>query len=140
MKTRYFVAGVLTGILCGLLIGYRLGSRWTQKTIDRLCAELRFDTGLTNTNKPINMAAAIGQVQTEADKQGLPLADISARDARTIRMRVAGGPEVSLQWRDMGEDTAASRSDLNRRLSELMVVLKKASEAQAAVREVDISE
>ena len=138
MKTKYFILGVLAGIITGLLIGYHMGSRWTQKLTDQLRAEIRASNSGIDEKKNINMASALEQVRKEAQRRGIELTDVSACDACTVRLRIANGPEVSLQWRDMGEDTAACWRDLDRRFGNLIAVVNKANEAKAPVNHVDM--
>jgi hypothetical protein len=137
MKTKYFIAGIVAGIVVGLLIGYNLGSRWTQKQMDQLRAELFANYSGIDENKAVNMSAALDQVQKEAQRRGVELAELKARDTHTVQFRIVNGPEVSLQWRDMGEDTAISRQNLESKFNNLMAVMKRSNEVP--VKNVDMN-
>lgn len=107
---------------------------------NKLLAEIVSSTAEIDRKKTVDMTAAIDQVRKQAQRMGIVLTDVGSNDAHTVSFRIAEGPEVSLQWKDMGEDTVASRNDLDRRFGNLIAVVERTSEVKAPLRHVDLTQ
>ena len=140
MKPRYVIVSVVVAFIVGLLIGVHLGVRHARRFVDQLRAELISSHPVTRYKDVVNMPAAIAQVRASAKRLGLEIRDVSALDAHSVQLHMADGPEVRLRWEGMGEDTARSRTDLDRQLQRLTVALKKANDVRAPVHSVDMAQ
>ena len=139
MKARQLMAGIVVGLIVGLLIGIPLGVKQGRPWVDRIRLELLSDRRESLEPRIVDMAEALEQVREAARTRGLEIAEIRAQDARTVLMRIANGPAVSLQWRGMGVDSDSSRRDLDNKLINLMAVLKKANGAQVPLSQVELT-
>ncbi|MEI6167334.1 MAG: hypothetical protein WCS52_09075 [bacterium] len=139
MKMKHFMVGVVVGLVVGLLIGNYLGVKQTQKLVDQIRAELLSNVQENDESRTVNMALALDQVRKVAQERGLELTSVKALGPRTVQLNIANGPAVSLQWRQMGVDSDASRRDLDRKIGNLMAVIKKAHEVHAPLNHVELT-
>lgn len=130
----------MVGLIAGLLIGNYIGVKQARKLADQIRLELLSDSRESLEPRNIDVAAAVEQVREAARMRGLEIAEIKAQDARTVLMRIANGPAVSLQWRGRGVDSDFSRRDLDNKLVNLMAVLKKANGMRAPLSQVELTE
>ncbi len=136
---KNLMIGIVIGLIAGLLVGYHMGSRWTQKLTDKLRAEFVANHSTTDESKAVNMSTAIDQVREVAQRKGVQLSELKASGMRTVKFRIVDGPMVSLQWRDMGEETALCTRDLEFKFARLMETMKRAGQVSTTIRNVDMT-
>jgi hypothetical protein len=140
MKTKHVIVSVVIAFIAGLLIGEQIGVRQARRFVDQLRAELIPDHRAKSDKDKVNIPAALDQVRTCAQRLGVKISDVAALDAHTVQFRIGDGPEVRFQWEDMGEDTARSHQELDRKFRTLSIALEKANEVRAPVKNVDLTE
>ncbi len=139
MKYKQVASGIVVGLVVGLLIGNYIGVKQARKMVDQLRAELLPNRREGIEPRIVDMAVAIEQVRKAAQARGFQISEIRAQDSRAVRMQIVNGPAVILHWREMGVDSDASRRELDNKLNNLNIVLKKANEVRAPLGQVELT-
>jgi uncharacterized protein YcfJ len=141
-KTVYLLVGIWAGLLVGSVIGFKMGSLNSQQIVERIRAEFRSADGGYSTNTVVNMMAALDQARQGARRCGVAITDVIAGSGSSVQLTLTNGTRVLLRWREMGEDTARSRVDLDNKLHRLSVIMAKVASASKPIplNKVDMSE
>jgi hypothetical protein len=139
-KAVYLFVGIWAGLLVGSVIGFKMGSLNSRQIVAQICANLQAADGGHSTNTVVNMMAALDQARQGAQRCGVAITNASIFKGHSIRLILTNGACILLNWSDMGEDTARSKSALDNKLRSISVVLKESARIHAPLGKIDMAE